>query len=121
MRKPVNRPSALVVEDVEWIRDGMSGDLRRLGYDVMTAADADRAVTLAERTRPALVLTEEEVPTFDDLMRRLHAHPSLARVPVVIINPDAEEDARYEDAYVLAGYDQLERLIASLPPAANGS
>jgi len=46
------------------------------------------------------------------LMARLHA--ALSRVPVVIINPDAEEGARHGDAYLLADYDDICYLLAGM-------
>lgn len=65
------------------------------------------AFQLAEREPPELILTEEELPTFDALMTRLREHPTLSSVPVVIVNPDAENGARHGDAYLLADYADI--------------
>lgn len=105
------QPTVLVVEDVEEIRSGMKRSLRGCGYRVLEAADADEAVEVASRQPPDLILTEEELPTFTDLLERAREHPSLKGLPVVVINPDAEEGTRYGDALVLADYDQLKRLL----------
>src|SRR5918997_983911 len=112
MHRARPRPLVLVVEDLEWIREGMIAQLRAHGYDVAEAADADAALPLAERLRPALVLTEEELPTYAELAERLARHPALSRVPVVIINPDAVDGARHGDAILLHGYDLIEQLLA---------
>lgn len=105
------QPTVLVVEDVEEIRSAMKRSLRGCGYRVAEAADADEAVEVASRRPPDLILTEEELPAFAALLERAREHPSLKGLPVVVINPDAEEGTRYGDAVVLAGYDQLKRLL----------
>lgn len=106
----------LLVEDVEWIRAEMRASLEARGYAVAEARDALEALDAAERLRPCLILTEEELPTFDALLRRLREHPTLSRVPVAVVNPDAEEGTRYGQAHVLAAYEQLERLLAPTRP-----
>jgi CheY-like chemotaxis protein len=107
-----SRPTVLVVEDVEWIRDGMKRSLGVCGYRVVEAAAGAEAIAVAERENPQFILTEEEVPDFHDLMRRLREHPALSRVPVAIINPDAEENARYYGAHVLTDVARLQHLPA---------
>lgn len=112
MEKGEGRPLVLVVEDIDWIRGGMVRQLRECGYDVAEAADAAGALALAEGARPALILTEEELPTYAQLAARLAAHPSLASVPVVIINPDEEDCTRYGDSIIISGYDRIAHLLA---------
>jgi len=105
-----DRAIVLIVEDEEWIREGMESSVEALGYRVMVAEDGAVAVAAAERVRPHLILTEEEMPDFYELTKRLREHPTLLNVPIVIVNPDAEDDTRYGDAIVLTDYDRLERL-----------
>lgn len=47
-------------------------------------------------------------------MTRLRERPALRTLPVVIINPDADEGARHGDAYLLTDYAHLASLLASL-------
>ena len=105
------RPTVLVVEDIEEIRSGMKRSLRACGCRVVEAADAGGAVEVASSCPPDLILTEEELPTFAALLELAREHPSLKGLPVVIINPDEEEGTRYAGALVLAGYDELKRLL----------
>jgi CheY-like chemotaxis protein len=107
------QPIVLVVEDIEEIRFGMKNSLLGCGYCVLEAADANEAVAVASRWPPDLIFTEEELPTFAALMARAREHPSLKGLPVVIVNPDAEEGARYAEAVVLADYDQLKLFLLS--------
>lgn len=112
--KDENRPLVLVVEDIDWIREGMVRQLKECGYDVVEATRAAEALALAESVRPTLILTEEELPTYAQLVGRLAEHPALARTPVVIINPDVEDGTRYGDSIMLGGYDRIAHLLAAL-------
>jgi PleD family two-component response regulator len=103
---------ALVVEDVGWIRAEMARQLEARGYEVVSAADAAEAMRLAERNTPTVILTEEDLPTFDELVGSVQAHPSLRDVPIVIVNPDPGAEARGDGTVVLPDYDQIERLLS---------
>ena len=104
-------PVILVVEDIDWIRAGMARTLRRHGFRVLEAADDDAAVELVRRERPDLILTEEQLPTFGALLARVRELPANRRVPVAVVNPDADGETRYGDAVVLTDYGQLLTLL----------
>jgi CheY-like chemotaxis protein len=99
--------TVLVVEDMDWIRAGMKKSLTAYGHRVVEATDSEEAISVAERFHPDLILTEEELPTFAVLMRSLLEHPTLERIPVVIINPDTEQGDSYGDVIILTDYSQL--------------
>lgn len=105
-------PTILIVEEIDWIRSGMRKAVERQGYRVVEARNDAEAFQFAELQPIDLILTEEEVPTFKNLMVLLHRHPSLSSVPVVIINPDAEDGARLGDAYLLADYADISSFLA---------
>jgi CheY-like chemotaxis protein len=107
-------PTVLIVEDIGWIRSGMKKSVERCGFRVVEATDDSEAFEVAERESIELILTEEELPTFDALMARRLEHPSFHSLPVVIVNPDAEEGARHGDAFVLTTYDSIASLLANL-------
>lgn len=107
MEKSGQIPTILIVEDIDWIRSAMRKAVERQGYRVVEARNDAEAFRFAEMQPIDLILTEEEVPTFADLMVFLHQHPALSSVPVVIINPDAEDGARLGDAYLLADYADI--------------
>ena len=106
-------PTILIVEDVSWIRASMKRSVELQGYRAVEAADDAEAVAVAEREAPELVLTEEEVPTFDALMEHARRHPALRHVPIVIINPDAEADARHSGALILPDYEHLATILVA--------
>ena len=116
MKIPDGRAATiLIVEDIGWIRSSMIRAVERYGYRAVTAEDDAGALALAEREPPELILTEEELPTFCALMARLREHPVLHGVPVVIVNPDAEEGERYGGCILLADYDQISQVLNFFP------
>jgi CheY-like chemotaxis protein len=109
------RTTILIVEDIGWIRSSMEQSVERYGYRAVSAVNDVEALALAELELPELILTEEELPTFVALVARLREHPVLHGVPVVIINPDAEEDELYGGCIVLNDYDQISRVLNFFP------
>ena len=104
----------LIVEDIDWIRSGMKKAVERHGYRAVEATNDAEAFEIPELESIKLILTEEELPTFDTLMARLREHPTLSSVPIVIVDPDAEDGARNGDAYLLAEYADISSLLAGL-------
>jgi CheY-like chemotaxis protein len=104
----------LIVEDIDWIRSGMKRAVEHYGYRVVEATNDAEAFALLERESPALLLTEEQLPTFDALLARLRERPAWRDLPVVIVNPDADEGARHGDAYLLTDYARIVSLLTSL-------
>ena len=114
MKKSGQIPTILIVEDVHWIRLGMRKAVEREGFRVEEASNDAEAFASIELQSIDLILTEEELPTFHDLMAGLLEHPTLTNIPVVIINPDAEDGARLCDAYLLADYADISSFLGVL-------
>jgi CheY-like chemotaxis protein len=108
-----HRSTILIVEDIDWIRSGMKRAVEHYGFRVMEATNDAEAFALLERESPALLLTEEQLPTFDALLVCLRGHPAHRHLPVVV-NPDANEGARHGDAYLLTDYAHIPSLLTSL-------
>jgi len=77
----------LVVDDSITVRRVTQRLLRREGYRVALAADGLQALERLREERPALVLSDIEMPRMDgfDLLRELRANPDTADLPVVMI------------------------------------
>jgi CheY-like chemotaxis protein len=106
------RPTILIVEDIDWIRFGMRRAVEREGYRAAEARSDVEAFEYADLQSIDLILTEEEVPTFTELMARLSQHSILSTVPVVIVNPDSEDDARHGDVYIIPDYADISSFLA---------
>ncbi len=65
----------------------MSGiRLKKLGYEVLTAASGDEGIRIAEEADPALIFLDIMMPDKDGLQvcREIKNKPSLKRIPVIL-------------------------------------
>jgi len=73
-----NTASILLVDDDAAFRHVMSGELRRLGHDVATAASGEEAIARVEAQEPEIVLLDLRLPGMDGLeaLKAIRAHNS---------------------------------------------
>src|SRR5690349_4798860 len=109
-----HQKTVLVVEDQEEISHNMNAVLIRKGYRVQNAIDADGAMKLAESDRPAMILTDLDLPTLDPLMTRLRAHDTLKNLLVAVVDLDHPRNLR-PDLTILNNFDELEQFMISSP------
>ena len=85
------RPRILFVEDERSIAEPFSKALAREGFEPHLAGTAARALELAERIDPDLILLDLHLPDMpgQEVLRRLRAEPRTAEVPVLILSADA--------------------------------
>ncbi|SFM73946.1 Hpt domain-containing protein [Variovorax sp. OV329] len=89
-------PLVLVVDDSITVRRVTQRLLQREGYRVTLAADGLQALERLQEERPALVLSDIEMPRMDgfDLVRNIRADVSLADLPVIMITSRIAEKHR---------------------------
>lgn len=85
----------LLVEDAPFLRYAFGRLLRMHGFEVMEANDGREALECVKQFHPQLVVTDLMMPIMDgvELIQRLRADPTTARVPVLAITADASEQA----------------------------
>lgn len=81
----------LLVEDNEMNRDMLSRRLKRKGYDVVSATDGARGITMAQNEDPDLILMDISLPIMDGLQatRHLKADPETKRIPIIALTAHA--------------------------------
>jgi two-component system phosphate regulon response regulator PhoB len=89
----MGKPSVLVVEDEENIRELVIYTLLKEGYHAVGAASGERALALAQVQPPDLVLLDLMLPGIDGLSvcRRLRASAATAGVPIIMLTAKGEE------------------------------
>src|SRR5215207_9827946 len=83
----------LVVDDSDTMRGLLELQLTQRGYEVVTAADGERALELVAERRPDAILLDHELPGLSGLevLERLRADDGLAAMPVIMLTSEHEQ------------------------------
>jgi two-component system sensor histidine kinase ChiS len=104
---PASRERILVVDDSPAQRHFVADCLSRQGFDVVTAADGKAALDKARESRPALVVSDYEMPVMSgfELVHALRRDPELRNVPVIMLTArDSKRDMAQLRAAGAAAY-----------------
>jgi CheY-like chemotaxis protein len=90
------QPTVLLVEDDPDLLRFARTTLRLGGYRVLTAVDGEKALGLARKHRPTLVLLDLRLPGLHGIqvLQALRAEPGLAATRVVVLTASAGPDDR---------------------------
>jgi len=93
----------LLVDDDQALLTILAASLRQRGFEVALAQDAVAAMSAAVKLRPAVVVLDVGLPGGDGtvVMKRMHALPQLAGVPVVMMS--GRDPEKYRDQSLAAG------------------
>lgn len=86
----------LVVDDSRTMRDLVSRELRKEGYDVETAEDGLDALEKIRCFPPAVIITDLNMPRMDGLAltKALRAQSDTKYVPIIFLTTESGEDLR---------------------------
>jgi CheY-like chemotaxis protein len=109
----------LLAEDDRFLRKAGETTLRRHGFTVVTAADGEEALRLAQAEAPDLILLDMIMPKLQgfEVLRRLKQDPATAPIPVIVLSnlgQDRDVQQALEAgavAYLIKANLPLERLV----------
>ncbi|HLU68792.1 MAG TPA: response regulator [Kofleriaceae bacterium] len=109
-RVPVTGIRAVVAEEGEPLLRRLSTALHEAGFAVRTARNGAEAYSACLTEPPDVLLSADRMPLMDGwtLLKRLRAHPMLARIPVVLMTDQGSELARLT-AYRMGARDFIEK------------
>ena len=95
----------LIVEDADDARLLMRLQLEGLGYLVLEAEDGKKALEVAQRERPDIILMDLSLPIMDGIAatEKIRADEDLRSVPVIAVTAHQETDFR--EGAKAAGFD----------------
>jgi two-component system, cell cycle response regulator DivK len=101
-------PTILIVEDNDASRDALARRLQRRGFDVVLAADGQQGVTVAQSTKPDLILMDLGLPVIDgwEATRQLKADSTTHHIPIIVLSAHAMTNDR--DLALAAGGDDFD-------------
>ncbi len=93
----------ITVDDSKTMRDMVSFTLKSAGYELMEAEDGQAALSLLQKERADLVITDLNMPNMDGLtlIRNLRSHPDYKFTPILMLT--TEGDASKKDEGKSAG------------------
>ena len=104
---PASRERVLVVDDSPAQRHYVADCLSRQGFEVVTAPDGKVALEKARASRPALVVSDYEMPVMTgfELVHALRRDPELRNIPVIMLTArDSKRDMAQLRAAGAAAY-----------------
>lgn len=121
-------PRILLVEDDRAVAEMYRLKLRRDGFAVQIAEDGERAIDLARRQTPDLVLLDVRLPKRDGLqvLAAMRQDPCTSGVPIVVLSNYSEDPvvqrslALGATEYLVKAHTTPEMLSASLRRWLNG-
>jgi two-component system cell cycle response regulator DivK len=105
IQKDSHDRTVLIVEDSEDARYLMRLELEQLGYLVVEAENGEKAVEVAKRERPDIILMDLTLPVMDGIAatERIRATEGLNGVPIIAVTAHQETDFR--EGAKAAGFD----------------
>ena len=102
----------LIVDDEPDILDFLSYNLRREGFDVVTAASGKEALETALKIRPQLIILDIMMPEMDgvEVCRRLRANPDFDKTTIAFLTA-RDEDVSQISALDVGGDDYITKPI----------
>jgi two-component system cell cycle response regulator DivK len=96
MEKDSRDRTVLIVEDSDDARYFMRLALEQLGYLIVEAENGARALEVAERERPDIILMDLSLPIMDGLAatEKIRASAELGSIPIVAVTAHQETDFR---------------------------
>ena len=89
----MSKPLVVVVEDEADIQDVIAYNLKRDGYEVLTASRGDEGLSLIQAKMPDLVILDLMLPGIDGLTicQQLRTDPKTKNLPIIILSAKEEE------------------------------
>ncbi|MDP1990293.1 MAG: response regulator [Syntrophales bacterium] len=97
----------LVVDDSRTVRNLVTQALQGAGFKVITAENGKQALKRIDEQRPDLIISDVDMPEMNgiDFCKTLHADPSLAVIPFVIMSANSDRSMMRRLLYLgAAGY-----------------
>jgi DNA-binding response OmpR family regulator len=83
----MSRGKVLVVDDEEYIQHILNFSFGAEGYEVVTAADGEEALTKARDEKPDIIVLDIMMPKMDgyEACRKLKSDPKTKDIPVILL------------------------------------
>lgn len=89
----MSRGKVLVVDDEEYIQHILNFSFGAEGYEVITAADGEEAVSIARSEKPDIIVLDIMMPKMDgyEACKQIKADPQTQDIPVILLTAKGRE------------------------------
>jgi two-component system alkaline phosphatase synthesis response regulator PhoP len=89
----MSRGKVLVVDDEEYIQHILNFSFGAEGFEVVTAADGEAAVTMARSEKPDIIVLDIMMPKMDgyEACKQIKADPETQNIPVILLTAKGRE------------------------------
>jgi two-component system alkaline phosphatase synthesis response regulator PhoP len=89
----MSRGKVLVVDDEEYIQHILNFSFGAEGFEVITAADGEEAVTIARSEKPDIIVLDIMMPKMDgyEACRQIKGDPQTHNIPVILLTAKGRE------------------------------
>ena len=106
----------LIVDDEPHVVKFLSFRLQRLGYEIRTAVDGQKAMESVREKKPDLMFLDLRIPMMNgyEVCRQIKSDPELKNIPVVFLTADAnvttnqDLERAHADGCIIKPFDQEE-------------
>lgn len=97
MQSTSHRPTMLIVDDDEDMRNFVQGHFAKL-FTVLTAADGKQALRILERFNVSLIVSDWMMPEMDgpELCRQVRQNPNISHLPFVMLTAKTDDNSKAE-------------------------
>jgi len=121
-RKLKRKKTILLVEDSAITRNLFKGIIESLDYRVLTAVDGNDALSVLEKNKIDLVITDIIMPSLDGykLISRMKNISEYKNIPVIIVSSKGKEEEKIKglecgaDAYIVKGDFERQKLLGTI-------
>jgi EAL domain-containing protein (putative c-di-GMP-specific phosphodiesterase class I)/DNA-binding response OmpR family regulator len=101
------QPAVLVADDDQAVRELLAFALRRAGFDVIEAANGERALEIARSGMVGLIVLDMAMPGMSgtEVVQAIRSRPETATMPVLLVTGSGDEDSVVEG--LAAGADDF--------------
>ena len=110
--KAMERKTVLVVEDDHQVNGKVCDALDQAGFETLSAYDGERALNLAEKRRPSLIILDLNLPDADgvSICRTLHKHPRTGAIPVIVFTGRTDLTSKFS-CFVAGAHSYLTKPV----------
>ena len=105
--------TVLLVDDSAVIRQGLGQSLEQSGFEVLFAADGEKALEITRRASPDLILLDLLLPKVNgwDVIKALKNLPLTAQTPVLVLTSLAQSEARLGQADISGFFEKARQVV----------